>query len=511
MNKYYSVIDLFAGAGGLGEGFSSYTGSRAKKPFKIALSIEKDPSAYSTLLLRSFFKQFPSDRIPQDYWTYAGNEITREKLFQLYPQQFAKALNEVRCIELGKTPHQEVHQLIHQKLGNAEKWVLVGGPPCQAYSLAGRSRMKNTPDFEKDERHLLYQEYLKILADHQPPVFVMENVKGMLSATYSGSRIIERIFRDLKDPGKASLSTEPKLGYRLYALTQKKHHTEYEPEDFLVEAEKFGIPQTRHRVLILGIRDDIEVIPEILTPSTPPSVVSVIGDLPKIRSGLSREKDSFERWHDILSSVRQESWYIKGKANGLLQTINSIEDALSAIDPTAPPTCGGELLEYTGSPAVYSEWYRSDCINIITNHTARTHMPSDLHRYLFASSYAETNKKSAKLSDFPVSLLPAHKNVQQAIHQDCFGDRFRVQLRDRQSTTITSHISKDGHYFIHYDPSQCRSLTVREAARLQTFPDSYVFTGNRTSQYQQVGNAVPPRLSLQIAAIVHDVLQRIRF
>jgi DNA (cytosine-5)-methyltransferase 1 len=136
-------------------------------------------------------------------------------------------------------------------------------------------------------------------------------------------------------------------------------------------------------------------------------------------------------------------------------------------------------------------------------------MASDLRRYTFAAVFADATGRSPKLSDFPPSLLPEHGNVKKGVAGDMFADRFRVQLPDRASTTITSHISKDGHYFIHYDPLQSRSLTLREAARLQTFPDNYRFLGNRTSQYHQVGNAVPPHLAGQIADIVADVLDRI--
>ena len=135
-------------------------------------------------------------------------------------------------------------------------------------------------------------------------------------------------------------------------------------------------------------------------------------------------------------------------------------------------------------------------------------MPSDLHRYFFAASYSRVVGSSPKLSDFPRSLLPDHRNVEEGLSGKMFSDRFRVQLPNRVATTITSHISKDGHYFIHYDPLQCRSLTVREAARLQTFPDNYKFEGPRTAQYHQVGNAVPPYLARQIAEVIADILKQ---
>jgi DNA (cytosine-5)-methyltransferase 1 len=138
----------------------------------------------------------------------------------------------------------------------------------------------------------------------------------------------------------------------------------------------------------------------------------------------------------------------------------------------------------------------------ILNHESRGHMPEDLARYLFASVYGQLYGKSPTLSEFPRELLPDHANVERALGGGLFADRFRVQLAGDARTTITSHISKDGHYYIHFDPSQCRSLTVREAATLQTFPEDYFFCGPRTSQYVQAGNAVPPELAKRIAAIV---------
>ena len=134
-------------------------------------------------------------------------------------------------------------------------------------------------------------------------------------------------------------------------------------------------------------------------------------------------------------------------------------------------------------------------------------MRSDLNRYLFSSSFAQAVSRSPTLKDFPAELMPEHRNAPSSANGNHFADRFRVQLENRPATTLTSHISKDGHYFIHYDPAQCRSLTVREAARIQTFSDDYHFEGPRTEQYRQVGNAVPPYLAHQIANVVYQSIK----
>jgi len=170
-------------------------------------------------------------------------------------------------------------------------------------------------------------------------------------------------------------------------------------------------------------------------------------------------------------------------------------------------------------------WLWDDALNGVIQHEARAHMPSDLIRYFFAACAAQKTGVSPKLRDFPLTLLPNHRNaraiaggagsVEKRRRMD-FNDRFRVQIKGHPSTTVTSHISKDGHYYIHYDYKQCRSLTVREAARLQTFPDSYYFEGNRTQQYHQVGTlfrrcwhlsspALLPPLSSSLRKIVESL------
>lgn len=165
---------------------------------------------------------------------------------------------------------------------------------------------------------------------------------------------------------------------------------------------------------------------------------------------------------------------------------------------------GGEFVKWPVSVRDdLAWWYLDERLGGACNHSTRGHMNSDLHRYLFAACFTQLYGQSPKMLDFPTRLLPKHKSAESG----SFDDRFKVQSGDQPSSTITSHISKDGHYYIHYDPIQCRSLTVREAARLQTFPDNYFFEGSRTQQYKQVGNAVPPLLARKIASIVRNIFK----
>lgn len=503
----YPIIDVFAGPGGLGEGFASLTADSGARRFRDALSIERDEHAHNTLLLRHFFRHFPAGEAPEEYYAYLREEMSRGELFQRHPEAFKSAASSAVRLSLGPANRLSVNTLIKGALAKRRDWVLVGGPPCQAYSLVGRSRMQSDPRFEDDERHFLYKEYLQIIVDHRPPVFVMENVKGLLSARVRGELMINRILEDLSHPVSALSHCRNGLRYNLYSLTEPNLPTAgADPRSFIVRAEQYGVPQARHRMFIVGIRSDINVRPAALSPHAAPTVSEAISDLPEVRSGISKQKDSHEAWTKALgqlSDVGIKSQLIGSPfAESIIERIKELSangytaGGRSSSRYQAPKQSNHASVSTLGDPRLCA----------LTGHEARSHMSSDLHRYAFATVFAECTGRSPKLSDFPEKLLPDHRNVELGREGKMFSDRFRVQMPDSVSTTITSHISKDGHYFIHYDPKQCRSLTVREAARLQTFPDNYKFEGPRTAQYHQVGNAVPAYLAKQIAAIIADVL-----
>lgn len=530
------VIDLFAGPGGLGEGFSRSDKAR----FQVAISIEKDGMAYETLRLRAAHRELQrSPETPASTWLLWDSIVECEpwnivfyKLQECGDPFIHEACmvadGEALELELGPTQRERVSKEIRKRLrpfltdgrlpNNA---VLIGGPPCQAYSVVGRSRNRGEKDYiaEQDHRHFLYEEYLHVITEFRPAVFVMENVKGILSSRVGDGQIFQRILSDLRRPGLADGSRK-RVEYVLVPLYRPDGRSNPEPEDFILKAEEFGIPQARHRVIILGIRSDVyDVASQVdcLQPATPPSVRQVLDDLPSLRPQIS-QRGKGTTWIDALSlplfdeAVLELEMTSTESGKEIAAMMLKCRDELRVRQHDPGPGSDRTRLpqsERRKKLRGLTDWYRDRETTLLTNHESRAHMPSDLVRYMFVSAFGKVTRGSPRLADFPRCLLPAHKNVDpDNVADSIFKDRFRVQIASRHSMTITSHIAKDGHAFIHYKPKQCRSLTVREAARLQTFPDSYVFLGNRTSQYTQVGNAVPPKLANQIAEVVAGVLAR---
>lgn len=513
----YSVVDIFAGPGGLAEGFSSVPGHDGARAFKIALSIEKEPSAHATLRLRSFLRQF-GGHLPDAYYEFINNGGQEPDWASTHRHEWNGAVEEAWQLELGKEDAEDrlnarLDAIRAESDGNA---ILIGGPPCQAYSLVGRSRNQGKKDYvpSEDEKHFLYREYIRILDRLQPAAFVMENVKGMLSSSVDGqNRIFDQVLRDLR--GQRPGATK----YRLIALDPRSGRqlglTQIEPRasDFIVRAEDFGVPQARHRVIVVGLRSDLAAglagssLADLMVRHTLKTTVGhVLDQMPRLRSGLSRGEDSEPAWKQIVETAMA---FVAGIETGLddelqlafetraLDYLTALRGMNDIPGRTAPgvgisPECPSDLRTWLVDPK----------LNTLPNHASRSHMASDLARYFFAAVFAEVVGRSPKAGDFPEELAPDHENWETGK----FADRFRVQRAGGPSTTVTSHISKDGHYFIHPDPLQCRSLSVREAARLQTFPDNYFFKGNRTQQYIQVGNAVPPLLARWIGEALWTIL-----
>jgi DNA (cytosine-5)-methyltransferase 1 len=513
------VIDIFAGPGGLGEGFSSLSDIHGSAAFKIKLSLEKEEHAHRTLQLRAFYRNFAKNRVPEDYYKCLRGEITLQDLYKRHPDEAKASETEAVRLTLGEDTWDKAEDLIRKALNGAKEWVLIGGPPCQAYSIAGRARNKGIEGYEAkdDQRHFLYREYLKILGTFHPSVFVMENVKGLLSSKPEGSFIFEQIERDLKAPTAALVNGSSQVlkeavRYKLYSLAAEQVRGK---QTYVLRSELYGVPQTRHRVIIVGVREDLgDVKPQQLKAVEPVVAKAVLSGLPSIRSGLSNRrgpskvkvKDSPEAWLLVLQQADQRRWF--QSARNAAPLIGQYLD--SAISNLRKPRLdrGGEYVACELAVEYRPDWFLDKRIGGVCNYSSRAHIEKDLYRYLYAACFAKAEGVSPLLRDFPKDLWPNHENVSKSVEDgELFEDRFRVQLADRPATTITSHISKDGHYYIHYDPRQCRSLTVREAARVQTFPDNYFFTGPRTAQYIQVGNAVPPLMAAQIARTIFDLFQ----
>lgn len=494
------MIDLFAGPGGLNEGFSRVVNGRGQPVFETAISVEMDEFAHRTLELRALFRALEREGGAAHYVRYLRNEINCQELHGLAGRLAARAAAEALQATLGESASRdrEIEERIERALRErqASEFVLIGGPPCQAYSVAGRARRSNESrmEFESDPRHRLYREYLRIVDRFKPAVFLMENVPGLLSARLGGANTFDLICRDLSGAGYDLHPLNP-ADQDLFGLS------ELDPGRFVVHAEDHGVPQARARIFILGLRSDLHLRARTLASVNAGlvSVEDVLDGLPAIRSRLSKERDHAPRWAMEIAKVRR--YKLRNMDEAVSRQLRS---RLTSIDSDLP--LGSDFIPCDATPKVLAKWYQSTLFGGVVNHNSRSHMASDLRRYFFWAACAEATGRSPKLSEVPPILRPHHENVSSGSGAMPFADRFRVQVRGRPSTTITSHIAKDGHYYIHYDPCQCRSLSVREAARLQTFPDTYRFEGPVTEQYRQVGNAVPPYLAKQIGDLVAAIL-----
>jgi len=548
MKNKIPVIDLFAGPGGLGEGF-------ARTGFDIVLSIEMDATACDTLRLRKFYNLYKNNSVPKLYYEVIKEEKPLLDLKNKYPEEWEIASNKVLKAEIG-TNKEYIYKKISESLKgyDAKNLIVIGGPPCQAYSLAGRSKrlglgdkynqkfktlfineeidkldnetklkkiiykknnintnkedkiilkelenyiLEKIDNFYKDSKHKLYEHYLKIIEFFQPAIFVMENVKGINSAIIPSKnntkvKVLDKILKDINN-----------LGYKTLAISSAKNTQSslLENRDFLIKCEEYGVPQRRHRVIIIGIKNNKNInINPLNIDNEVVTVKDMIFDMPKLRSGLSKENDTYENWINIIQRQVEE------------KNIDELKECINIIKNNGPLIRGKPFIAKVFKQTTYKvkKWIYDSNLNGVIQHTTRSHMNSDLIRYMYSSWYSKEINHQVKISDWPIQLRPMHKNIlikNNKLSSNSHIDRFKVQSWDAPSNTITSHISKDGHYFIHPDTAQCRSFTPREAARLQTFPENYYFFGGRTLQYHQIGNAVPPYLAYQIAIKIKKLLK----
>jgi len=441
--QIFYAIDLFAGCGGLSEGFK-------QAGFDIIAQVEMDRWACETLRTRQLCYALKNQGMGYLYRRYLTQEVSRKDIFDQFYDLSESISHRVIQEALGDDGMDRVLQKIEatrRHHGAPQFHVLLGGPPCQPYSLAGRSR--DPFRMENDDRHYLYRHYLEILEILQPDFFVYENVPGLFTARAEGKGIFVRILNDFSslDPG--------------YEITPPLREVFEDPSSYILNSVDFHIPQTRKRLVLIGYKKSLE-----------------------------RKNPSIK---NIFKKLQKQA--LKNRDGERL----TVKDAVGDLPALAP---GGGSDGWFGfynsnmSLEPYQAKMRKDSPGI-TNHRARTHMQADLERYRFFIEHHRNGNGAARLDNLMQErpdLVPNHR------HLDKFLDRFKVQWWDYPSSTITAHICKDGHYYIHPDINQCRSFTVREAARCQSFPDNFKFEGPRSEQFKQVGNAVPPLLARVIAS-----------
>jgi DNA (cytosine-5)-methyltransferase 1 len=414
----YNFIDLFAGAGGLSEGF-------IQAGFEPVAHVEIENSACNTLRTRVAYHFLKANNNYNTYISYLKGEITRKQLYLSIPKDI---LDSVINLPIGDENNKTIQDKIDEYLGDKKVDLIIGGPPCQAYSLVGRSRSKTK--MEEDPRNYLFEQYAKYLEKYKPKMFVFENVLGLKSA---------------------------KKGYYLDEMKKRFNEKGYEIKLFTLEARNFGVLQNRKRIVILGWQQQI------------------CFNIPN------------------LDEIKLETQY---EVNDLLKDLPIIKAG------------GGEdrFLTYRTKTTKYLETHAlRNGIDILTQHIARPHREQDKEIYKIAVQKWENKQERLNYNDLP-EYLKTHQN------RSSFFDRFKVVAADlAYSQTVVAHIAKDGHYYIHPDIEQNRSISVREAARLQSFPDDYYFEGekegaNRTASFKQIGNAVPVLMARAIAEKIKEIL-----
>lgn len=409
------LIDLFAGGGGLSEGF------RINR-FEFVCHIEKETSSCDTLRLRNIYYYLKNNNNLELYNNYLNKEISFKELLNSVPEYVTL---DVLNLEINDDNMVDIFKFIDDKIGDKSLDGIIGGPPCQAYSTIGRG--KNKFKKEQDERIYLYEYYVKILEKYQPKFFIFENVKGLLS------------FKDHKE--------KPLLPIILEDFEEANYIVNYK----IINAQDYGVSQKRERLFLVGFRKDVNL-----------------------------DNNFFEE----LKKYQSKAY-----------TINELFSDLPEL------SAGESKNEYSKSlvNSAVSREFRDKDTDFLTLHISRPNRESDLKIYKLISE-AKKHGINLKYNELPEELI-THKNTKS------FLDRFKAIDGNTVSHTVVAHISKDGHYYIHPDSDQNRSISVREAARIQGFPDNYYFESSRTAAFIQIGNAVPPKLSRKMALTILDILE----
>lgn len=406
--RKYNIIDLFAGAGGLSEGF-------VQAGFNPIAHVEMDKDACDTLRTRACYHYLVANDMKEVYYSYLKGEISRDALYNSVPVQI---INSVINVEISDETIKNTFKQIRKLAGCKHIDFIIGGPPCQAYSLLGRHDKKMVDD----PRTRLYLHYGKFLKEFHPYGFVFENVPGLLSAKKGEHFLnLQNYFRE--------------IGYSLYYK--------------MLDASNFGVLQTRKRLIIVGWRQEQDLgYPNICKHEVETTINDILNDLPQLYAG-------------------------------------DIENVASYRMPA-----NAYLLE---------SGIRLSGEDFVTQNITRPLNPNDAKIYIYAIQKWTQEHTRVKNSTLPEGIK-TQKN------ETSFLDRFKVVNGEGKSHTIIAHLSKDGHYYIHPNIKYNRSISVREAARIQSFPDNFYFEGSRSAMFKQIGNAVPPLMAKTIATSIQDLI-----